>query len=142
MQANANRTFEHLGVTSRARVLPGSWEEVLPTLKDHQFDVIFSDTWATNSANDWARYATKEQWDFKWTDVDIATYRVLKPGGAHVWYSYLNESSQGMAAYPVTWHTSMYTELALEEMGGLRPYNATTYVDAGFSDTFLPCGIK
>jgi len=147
MAANARSVFKELGKgKDEARVLLGPWEKVLPTLADRSFDVIFSDAWPTQKSGDKQKWTYAEKWEV--TESNLALPRVLKPGGAHVWYTAKRPSSKakkpwhGLANYNTWWHANMFTEFSVKKLGGLKPYDSTIYFRKGEDVVILPCGIK
>ena len=95
----------------RIHVLQGSWEEVLPKLPMHQFDVIFSDTWDTTRANGRQRFEYQEPWEINAYDAQIwSLYRVLRPQGAFVWYA-TGREYEGLAQFNVWCHAAWSSNL-------------------------------
>ena len=40
------------------------------------------------------------------------------------------------------WEPNIFAEFHISKLSGLRPYKGTTYVQKGFDETVLPCGLK
>ena len=138
---NARAVFKKLG--AEARVLQGSWEHVLASVPNHQFDMIFADIWDTTRENDRVSWEYNARGENDVYDQQFwSLYRVLRPNGAHVWFETGQAGRMDLSEKTVWYETNMFSELHLKKLGGLRPYKETTYVQQGWDESFLPAGIK
>lgn len=148
MAADARRVFAELNVNGN--VLSGAWEEILPTLSDHSFDAIMDDIWDTTEDKESFLQAYRDSWlrpaMTTWDPLNLALYRLVKPGGARFFYTpgtYTQLRNGSIHDFEVFWYTNMYSEITLREIGGLHPYQSTTYVNANaFHSAMIPVAIK